>query len=284
MRRYLLPIAAALLASAALPSVAAAANAEVTTDLNMRAGPSTSFPVVEVIPDDANVTVHGCVSGYGWCDVTWRSARGWVHGDYLRYFYSNRYIPLTEYATIVDVPIVTFSVDTYWDSYYRNRPWYGRRAYWRDVWRDNRRDIREDRREDRADRRRDRREDRAERREERRDARQDRRRENRAERRQERRENRAERRERRRDAAQAERRRENRAERRQQRRQPTAERRQQRRDARVERRRENRVERRQQRRENRVERRQQRRDMSSQRRERAPRAERGGQRGRGREG
>jgi uncharacterized protein YraI len=214
MRRYALSLAAAVLATAAVPSVAAAADAEVVTDVNMRAGPASSFPVVEVVPDDANVNVHGCVRGYSWCDVTWRGARGWIYADYLRFFYAERYVPVVEYATIVDVPVITFSVDTYWDRYYTRRPWYHRRAYWHDRWRARR----DDRLEERADRRRDRREDRAERREDRREARQDLRRERRVDRRdarvERRRENRAEQRERRREAR-IDRRRDDRAERRQ---------------------------------------------------------------------
>jgi uncharacterized protein YraI len=192
MRRYALSLAAGLLATAAMPGLAAAADAVTTVDLNMRAGPATAFPVVEVVPDDAQVTVFGCVSGYQWCDVSWRGARGWVYGPYLSSFYSGRYVPLVEYSA--GLPIIDFSVDTYWDSYYRDRPWYGQRARWRYTWRDHRRDFREDRREDRADRRRDRREDRVDRRDDRRDARVDRRRDNRADRRDDRRDARVDRR------------------------------------------------------------------------------------------
>jgi uncharacterized protein YraI len=188
MRRYALSLAAAFLATAAVPSVAAAANAMVTADLNMRAGPSTSFPVVEVIPDDGQVTVHGCIGAYQWCDVTWQDARGWVSSDYLTYSYQNRYVPLVEYGERADIPIIVFSVGSYWDDYYRDRPWYGQRSRWVSVWRDDRRGIRDGRRGDRADRR--------ENRAERRDAKVDRSpKQSRAERR-ELRDNRAERRER----------------------------------------------------------------------------------------
>ena len=62
MRRSLLSFAAVALATAAMPSVAAAADAMTTAELNMRAGPSTSFPVVEVLPAAAQVEVHGCVA------------------------------------------------------------------------------------------------------------------------------------------------------------------------------------------------------------------------------
>lgn len=249
MRRYALSLAAALLATAAVPSVAAAANAVVTVDLNMRAGPSTAFPVVDVIPDNAEVTVHGCVGGYQWCDATWRGARGWIYGDYLSYYYGNRYVPLVEYGPRAGLPIIAFSVGSYWDNYYRDRPWYGQRTRWQNVWRGDRRDIREDRREAR-------REDRADRRDDRRDARTDRRRENRVERRQDRRETTIERREQRRDAS-ADRRREQRS------------------DGRAEQRRDNRAESPQERRGD---------AGAARERERGPGPSRNEQRGRGREG
>ena len=202
MRRYLMPLAASLVATMAVPSLAAAQDAIVTTDLNMRAGPSTSFPVVDVIPESAPVDIHGCLDGYSWCDVSSQGNRGWVSANFLSYAANGSYVPLYDYTSVVDIPIITYSVGSYWDSYYRDRPWYGRRAIWNSRWHDNWRNIRRheraerrrDRREDRADRRQDRREDRADRRENRREAIQERRRDARSERRQERVERRTERR------------------------------------------------------------------------------------------
>ena len=84
--------------------------------------------------------------------------RGWVSGSYLSYGAAGgSYVPLVEYVSEYDVPIISFSVGTYWDSYYRNRPWYGQRARWRDRWDGDRRVLRRDRREDRVERRWDRR-------------------------------------------------------------------------------------------------------------------------------
>lgn len=155
MKRYLMPLAVSLVAAVAAPSIAAAQDAVVTADLNMRAGPSTSFPVVDVIPERAPVDVHGCNDGYSWCDVSSQGSRGWVSASYLTYAAGGGYVPLIEYTSEIEIPIITYSVGSYWDTYYRNRPWYGRRALWSDRWRDNWRDIR---RHERVDRRRERRE------------------------------------------------------------------------------------------------------------------------------
>lgn len=214
MRNLAISAAAVVIACVA-PNVAKAANARSTADVNMRAGPSTEFPVVDVVPGHARVTVHGCVRAYAWCDVTWRDARGWVSASYLDAYYRERYVPLVGYGSRIDLPIVSFAFETYWDDHYRHRPWYNRRAYWRSYWRGHRDEFRAEwqrhPRRDRADRREDRREDRAERREDRREDRLDRRRD--------RREERAEQRQQRREAA--ERRRDQRGEQRRERRSNT---------------------------------------------------------------
>ena len=193
MRRYVTSIAAGVLAMAALPAVASAQDAIVTVDLNMRAGPSTAFPVVDVVPGRTPVDVHGCVAGYSWCDVSADNNRGWVYAGYLSYPVRGSYVPLVEYVSDIDVPIISFSVGSYWDSYYRGRAWYGERARWRDRWEANWRGIRADRRDARVDRRIDQREGRVHRRDRRVDRRIDRR-DDRLDRRESRRDNRVERR------------------------------------------------------------------------------------------
>ncbi len=151
MRRMTLGLAAAVAGLVAGPAIASALTAVTTEPVSLRAGPAIDFPVVDAIPDDARVNVHGCVSAYRWCDVSWRDARGWVQGDDLSYFYQQSYVPIVEYGPRIGLPIIAFSVDTYWDRYYRGRPWYGERTRWRTVWRD--RDRRDGRPEQRPDRR-----------------------------------------------------------------------------------------------------------------------------------
>jgi len=109
----------------------------VTTDsTELRAGPALDFPVVDRIPSDVRVEVHGCVRGYRWCDVSWRDARGWVPGQELAYLYQNRRVAIVEYGPRIGLPVIAFSFDTYWDRYYRGRSWYGERTRWRSVWRE----------------------------------------------------------------------------------------------------------------------------------------------------
>ena len=163
MKRITLSVAATVAGLVIGPSLASALTAMTTEPTNLRAGPASDFPVVDRIPDDARVTVHGCVRAYRWCDISWRDARGWVSGDELAYFYQQRYVPVVEYGPRIGLPIVVFSFDTYWDRYYRGRPFYGERTRWRTVWRDRDGDGRKnadrprDRREGKADRQTDRR-------------------------------------------------------------------------------------------------------------------------------
>jgi uncharacterized protein YraI len=142
MPRYLLYLAASLAASASLSATASADTARVTANLHMRAGPSTEFPVVTTVSDGARVEVHGCVSGYSWCDVSWADSRGWVDATYLTYPYHNSYVPIVDYGSEIDLPIVVFEVGNYWDDYYRGRPWYHNRSHWLSVWNRDRVDNR----------------------------------------------------------------------------------------------------------------------------------------------
>lgn len=159
---------------------AMAASALVTTDLNVRAGPSTGYPAVGVLPNGAVVEVLGCTGGYSWCRVNYGGYDGWVSSSYLAHqtgSYAGRSYAGT--AATIGIPLIAGVVigslldddDDDWDH---RRHWRGRD--WDDRWdrwerRDRRADRREWRRERRADRRADRRERRADRREWRRERR-----------------------------------------------------------------------------------------------------------------
>jgi uncharacterized protein YraI len=155
MRRTGLRLAAAVAGLLAAPVAASALTAVTTEPLPLRAGPAGDFPVVDQVPADARVIVHGCVSAYRWCDVSWRDAHGWARGDELAYLEGSRRVSIIEYGPRARLPIVAFSVDRYWDRYYRSRPFYSERARWRTVWRENDRREGSSRRSEREERLRD---------------------------------------------------------------------------------------------------------------------------------
>jgi uncharacterized protein YraI len=163
-------------------SLAAAAPARVVTDLNVRSGEGTGYPVIAVMPAGAVVDVTGC--GDGWCFV--RDYDG---------FASASYLDIGSAAYVTPPPVVVSPRYYAWSYYDPPNYWAGDRFIRRGI-REFRRELRQDRREDRREARR---EWRQQRREARRDDRREARREIRQERREARREARQERRENRRD-------------------------------------------------------------------------------------
>jgi len=51
------------------------------SDVNMRTGPGTGYPVITTIPGGAPVEVLGCQS---WCSVIYRGTEGFVSGRYVQ--------------------------------------------------------------------------------------------------------------------------------------------------------------------------------------------------------
>jgi uncharacterized protein YraI len=80
-RRLWLGFAAAAFV-AALPAAAHAATAVTTSNVNLRDGPSTDYPVIMTLPASAAVEVEGCAQG--WCKVDYSGAAGWMSEDYLQ--------------------------------------------------------------------------------------------------------------------------------------------------------------------------------------------------------
>lgn len=139
MKRLTLSLAAVAAGLIVAPNLASALSAVTASATNLRAGPAFDFPVVDRLPADVRVNVHGCVRGYRWCDISWRDARGWAPGEELAYLYQGRRVTVVEYGPRIGLPVVGFAFDTYWDRYYRGRVWYGERARWRTVWRERER-------------------------------------------------------------------------------------------------------------------------------------------------
>jgi uncharacterized protein YraI len=114
----------------AIPFATSAQDAFTTRSVNVRAGPDTSYPAVATLGGGVPVQVMGCLEDWSWCDVAFEDNRGWVYAPYLSYVYQGARVPFYTYAPSFGIPIIGFSVGSYWDRYYRGRPWYGRRDYW----------------------------------------------------------------------------------------------------------------------------------------------------------
>lgn len=128
LRRHLLSPAAVLLLSAF--GIASAQNAYTSRPINVRAGPDREYPLVAQLGPGAPLDVHGCLSDWSWCDVSFDDSRGWIYAGGLSFVYQGERVPLYSYAPRLGLPIITFSLGAYWNQYYRGRPWYSQRDTW----------------------------------------------------------------------------------------------------------------------------------------------------------
>jgi len=134
MRKKLL-VAGIAAALSCLPAAAMAARAFVVAGAPIFAGPGNDFPVVAQLGRGVAVNVNGCLGDYSWCDVNLGANRGWVYAGDLAYPYQNRRVPILEYGPRLSLPLITFSLGTYWDRYYRGRTFYRERGDWENRWR-----------------------------------------------------------------------------------------------------------------------------------------------------
>jgi uncharacterized protein YraI len=114
----------------AFSAIVHAQNAYTNRDANLRAGPDRSYPLVVRLGAGAPVNVMGCLDDWSWCDVASDDARGWVYSPSLSYVYQGERVPFYSYAPSFGLPVITFSLGTYWDQYYRGRPWFAQREQW----------------------------------------------------------------------------------------------------------------------------------------------------------
>jgi uncharacterized protein YraI len=127
-RRPLVATCGVLLLAAC--GLASAQNAFTSRPMNVRAGPDRDYPLVAQLGPGAPLDVEGCLSDWSWCDVSFDDSRGWVYAGGLSFVYQGERVPLYSYGPSLGLPIITFSLLSYWDDHYRGRPWYSRRDDW----------------------------------------------------------------------------------------------------------------------------------------------------------
>jgi uncharacterized protein YraI len=105
-------------------------NAETSEPASVRAGPDSSYPEVAQLDADTPIQVMGCLDDWSWCDVAFDGNRGWLYSPDITYQYQGGYVPLYSYAPGLGVPVLSFSLDSYWGNHYHDRPWYAQRDEW----------------------------------------------------------------------------------------------------------------------------------------------------------
>ena len=123
--------AAVLVAGAALvPAAAQAATGFTTQPTQLRAGPDYDYPTIRMINPDRRVEIFGCLNDWSFCDVGYRSDRGWVDARDVVVDYRSRRTRLIDAGPYVGIGFLSFSFGNYWDNYYRGRPFYRERGRW----------------------------------------------------------------------------------------------------------------------------------------------------------
>ena len=117
------------------PVSALAAEGYTTANVNLRSGPGTDFPSVEIVEEGESVEIYGCLETIPWCDVSYEEQRGWISSAYIDIDYHGRTVTLEpRYYQTMRIPVVTFEFDDYWNRHYRRRGFYNRRDHWRDYY------------------------------------------------------------------------------------------------------------------------------------------------------
>ena len=123
-------IALFVAAALAAPVLAQSAEGFIVADINLQSGPDDDYPPVERLAAGTPVAIEGCIEGWTWCDVIVGDLRGWVPGTYVEENYGGRWVYITDYGPSIGLPVVVFSLNTYWVAHYRDRPWFGERERW----------------------------------------------------------------------------------------------------------------------------------------------------------
>lgn len=110
--------------------IASAQNAYTSRPMNVRAGPNREYPLVAQLDAGAPLDVHGCLSDWSWCDASFGGNRGWIYAGGLSFVYQGERVPVFSYGPSLGLPVIAFSLGSYWGDYYRGRPWYAQRDSW----------------------------------------------------------------------------------------------------------------------------------------------------------
>jgi len=115
---------------ATLPLAAVAQQVFTLRDVDVFAGPSSEYPPVAELAPGTPVQLAGCLSDWSWCDVIFANDRGWVYAGDLGYPYQGNRVVIIEYGPRLQLPVVTFSLQTYWSAHYTSRQFFRERDVW----------------------------------------------------------------------------------------------------------------------------------------------------------
>jgi uncharacterized protein YraI len=94
------------------------------------AGPDYDYPRLFTISYGRQVNIHGCLRDWSWCDISFRSDRGWIPGREIAANYRGRRRSVNMVAPYLGIGILSFRFGNYWDEHYRDRSFYRERDRW----------------------------------------------------------------------------------------------------------------------------------------------------------
>lgn len=109
------------------PAVARQMDGYTVRTTTLRAGPDYDYPAIQRLRPNTGLIVHGCLRNWRWCDVSNRFGRGWITARDIVVDDRGRRRGV---SGSVGIGILSFMLGTYWESHYRNRPFYSERQRW----------------------------------------------------------------------------------------------------------------------------------------------------------
>lgn len=99
-------------------------------NVNVRAGPDRAYPLVGWLQDGTEVEIFGCLDSWRWCDIQGGVYRGWVYAGFIAYPYQDGWAAIRDIGPDSGLPVISFTLNFYWDTYYMNWPWYAQWPWW----------------------------------------------------------------------------------------------------------------------------------------------------------
>lgn len=104
--KTLLPIAAAGAPVALTGAAFADTSVSAVTDLNVRAGPGSQYPVIGVLKAGQQATLSGCLQNGKWCTVVEAGGQGWVYSDYVSADFGGSNVVLSQRPADSNIAVV----------------------------------------------------------------------------------------------------------------------------------------------------------------------------------
>lgn len=111
-------IASAVVAATVLAAGAAHARPGYLIDPSgIHTGPGFDYDRLARVPENARVEVHTCTARYDWCQVSWRSVRGWMDGEEIEVRHAGRMVSLHDFGPRTGVPSFASRIEDDEDDY-----------------------------------------------------------------------------------------------------------------------------------------------------------------------